>query len=74
MIIISSKKGRSASTFLIEALIFWLFIDIYGAADRIRTGDLRFTKAPLYQLSYSGVSAFDHYSISMRENKSPHAC
>jgi hypothetical protein len=25
-----------------------------GAAIRIRTGDLRFTKAPLYQLSYSG--------------------
>ena len=28
-----------------------------GAADRTRTGDLRFTKAPLYQLSYSGITA-----------------
>ena len=31
-----------------------IFGQYFGADDQIRTGDLRFTKAPLYQLSYVG--------------------
>ena len=30
-------------------------VNEHGAVDRDRTGDLRFTKAPLYQLSYDGL-------------------
>ena len=44
---------RSFSDLIIVVFVF-IFIN-YGAAVRIRTGDLRFTKASLYQLSYSGT-------------------
>ena len=40
-----------------------------GADDRIRTGDLRFTKALLYQLSYIGAKfstpSFYNQSLSL---------
>ena len=35
---------------------------VHGAVVRDRTGDLRFTKAPLYHLSYSGTQ-FGHKSL-----------
>jgi hypothetical protein len=35
---------------------------INGADKRIRTADLRFTKAPLYQLSYIGMSTACYFN------------
>ena len=32
-----------------------IYIEGFGAGNRIRTYDLRITNAPLYQLSYSGI-------------------
>lgn len=34
---------------------YWLPFNVFGADKRARTADLRFTKAPLYQLSYIGT-------------------
>ena len=45
-----SGVSRSEGHFRIVSLLF----DFNGAAVRTRTGDLRFTKALLYQLSYIG--------------------
>ena len=51
---ITRPSIRAGSRKILRARNFLKFIDQVRAAARIRTEDLRFTKASLYQLSYSG--------------------
>lgn len=52
------EMRESNSRFLLGKQVYYLYTNLafkYGAEGRIRTADLCFTKAPLYQLSYIGI-------------------